>query len=77
MAPDGHNITKLDDLVNYIGQYKSVGDNLTLTTDQDFMSGRPDSWRLNKARLYTRRDRRYGGGGIGLERNLHNLQYIF
>ncbi|MGC1932282.1 MAG: hypothetical protein WA667_25195, partial [Candidatus Nitrosopolaris sp.] len=25
------NITKSDDLVNYIGQHKSVGDNLTLT----------------------------------------------
>jgi S1-C subfamily serine protease len=31
IAVDGHNITKSDDLVNYIGQQKSVGDNLTLT----------------------------------------------
>jgi S1-C subfamily serine protease len=31
IAADGHNITKADDLVNYIGQHKSVGDNLTLT----------------------------------------------
>ena len=31
IAADGHNITKSDDLVNYIGQHKSVGDNLTLT----------------------------------------------
>jgi S1-C subfamily serine protease len=31
IAADGHNFTKSDDLVNYIGQYKSVGDNLTLT----------------------------------------------
>jgi S1-C subfamily serine protease len=31
IAADGHNITRPDDLVNYIGQYKSVGDNLTLT----------------------------------------------
>jgi S1-C subfamily serine protease len=31
IAADGHNITKSDDLINYIGQYKSVGDNLTLT----------------------------------------------
>ena len=30
-AVDGHNITKSDDLINYIGQHKSVGDNLTLT----------------------------------------------
>ena len=31
IAADGHNITKSDDLVNYIGQHKSVGDNITLT----------------------------------------------
>ena len=31
IAADGHNITNSDDLVNYIGQHKSVGDNLTLT----------------------------------------------
>jgi PDZ domain-containing protein len=31
IAADGHNITKADDLVNYIAQHKSVGDNLTLT----------------------------------------------
>jgi len=31
IAVGGHNITKSDDLVNYIGQRKSVGDNLTLT----------------------------------------------
>jgi S1-C subfamily serine protease len=31
IAADGHNITKSDDLVNYIGQHKSVGDNVTLT----------------------------------------------
>ena len=31
IAVDGHNITKYDDLVNYIGQHKSVGDNITLT----------------------------------------------
>jgi len=31
IAAAGHNITKSDDLVNYIGQRKSVGDNLTLT----------------------------------------------
>ena len=31
IAADGHNITKADDLVNYIGQHKAVGDNLTLT----------------------------------------------
>ena len=31
VAADGHNITKADDLVNYIGQHKSVGDNITLT----------------------------------------------
>jgi S1-C subfamily serine protease len=30
IAADGHNITKADDIVNYIGQHKSVGDNLTL-----------------------------------------------
>jgi S1-C subfamily serine protease len=31
IAADGHNITRPDDLVNYIDQYKSVGDNLALT----------------------------------------------
>jgi S1-C subfamily serine protease len=31
IAADGHNITNSDDVVNYIGQHKSVGDNLTLT----------------------------------------------
>lgn len=31
IAADGHNITKSDDLVSYIGQHKSVGDNLILT----------------------------------------------
>ncbi|MFZ0221593.1 MAG: PDZ domain-containing protein, partial [Candidatus Nitrosopolaris sp.] len=31
IAADGHNITTSEDLVNYIGQYKSAGDNLTLT----------------------------------------------
>ena len=31
IAVDGHNITKSDDLINYIGQHKSVGDNITLT----------------------------------------------
>jgi S1-C subfamily serine protease len=31
IAADGRNITKSDDLVNYIGQHKSVGDNITLT----------------------------------------------
>ena len=35
IAADGHNITKSDDLVNYIGQHKSVGDNLTLTVYRD------------------------------------------
>jgi S1-C subfamily serine protease len=31
MAVDGHNITKSDDLINYIGQSKIAGNNLTLT----------------------------------------------
>jgi S1-C subfamily serine protease len=31
LAVDGHNITTPDDLINYIGQHKSVGDSLTLT----------------------------------------------
>ncbi|HXX95621.1 MAG TPA: trypsin-like peptidase domain-containing protein [Candidatus Bathyarchaeia archaeon] len=31
IAADGNNIIKSDDLINYIGQHKSVGDNLTLT----------------------------------------------
>ena len=31
MAVDGHNITKSDDLINYIGQNKIAGNNLTLT----------------------------------------------
>jgi S1-C subfamily serine protease len=30
-AADGHNITKADDLINYIGQHKIAGDNITLT----------------------------------------------
>ena len=30
-AADGHNITTSDDLVNYIGQHKSAGDNITLS----------------------------------------------
>ena len=35
IAADGHNITKSDDLVNYIGQSKTVGNNLTLTVYRD------------------------------------------
>ena len=31
IAADGHNITKSDDLVSYLDQHKSVGDNITLT----------------------------------------------
>ncbi|HYA82527.1 MAG TPA: trypsin-like peptidase domain-containing protein [Candidatus Bathyarchaeia archaeon] len=31
IAADRHNITTSDDLVNYIGQHKSAGDNITLT----------------------------------------------
>jgi S1-C subfamily serine protease len=31
IAADGHNITTSDDLVNYIGQNKTAGNNLTLT----------------------------------------------
>ena len=31
IAVDGHNITKQDDLINYIGQNKIAGNNLTLT----------------------------------------------
>ncbi|MFZ0510098.1 MAG: trypsin-like peptidase domain-containing protein [Candidatus Nitrosopolaris sp.] len=31
IAADWHSITKLDDLIRYIDQHKSVGDNLTLT----------------------------------------------
>jgi S1-C subfamily serine protease len=31
IAVDGHNITKQDDLINYIGQHKIAGDNITLT----------------------------------------------
>ena len=31
MAVDGHNITKRDDLLNYIGQNKIAGNNVTLT----------------------------------------------
>jgi S1-C subfamily serine protease len=31
ISADGHNITTSDDLVNYIGQHKSVGDNVTLS----------------------------------------------
>jgi S1-C subfamily serine protease len=31
IAADGHNITRIDDLISYIDQHKSVGDNITLT----------------------------------------------
>jgi len=31
IAADGHNITTSDDLVSYVGQHKSVGNNITLT----------------------------------------------
>jgi S1-C subfamily serine protease len=31
IAVDGHNITKSDDLINYIGQHKIAGNNITLT----------------------------------------------
>ena len=31
IAADGHNITKSDDLVSYLDQHKSVGDDITLT----------------------------------------------
>jgi S1-C subfamily serine protease len=31
IAADGHNITKSDDLINYIGQHEIAGNNLTLT----------------------------------------------
>jgi S1-C subfamily serine protease len=31
IAVDGHNITKTDDLLNYIGQHKIAGNNITLT----------------------------------------------
>ena len=32
---DGHNITRIDDLISYIDQHKSVGDNITLTVFRD------------------------------------------
>ena len=31
IAADGHNITKSDDLINYIGQHKVAGNSITLT----------------------------------------------
>jgi S1-C subfamily serine protease len=31
IAVDGHNITRIDDLISYIDQHKSIGDNITLT----------------------------------------------
>jgi S1-C subfamily serine protease len=31
IAVDGHNVTKQEDLINYIGQHKIAGDNITLT----------------------------------------------
>jgi S1-C subfamily serine protease len=31
IAVDGHNITKSDDVLNYIGQHKIAGNNITLT----------------------------------------------
>lgn len=38
IAADGHNVTRPDDLINYIGQHKSVGDSLTLTV---YRNGHP------------------------------------
>jgi len=32
---DGHNITNIDDLISYIDQHKSVGDNITITVFRD------------------------------------------
>ncbi|MFZ0514929.1 MAG: trypsin-like peptidase domain-containing protein, partial [Candidatus Nitrosopolaris sp.] len=31
MGVDGHNITRMDDLISYIDQHRSAGDNITLT----------------------------------------------
>jgi S1-C subfamily serine protease len=31
IAVDGHNVTKSDDVLNYIGQHKIAGDDITLT----------------------------------------------
>ncbi|HXX97946.1 MAG TPA: trypsin-like peptidase domain-containing protein [Candidatus Bathyarchaeia archaeon] len=38
MAVDGHNITKRDDLINYVGQHKIAGNNITLTV---YRNGHP------------------------------------
>lgn len=35
VAVDGHPVTKIDDLLNYLQEQKSVGDNLTLTIIRD------------------------------------------
>ncbi len=35
IAVDGHNITRIDDLISYIDLHKSVGDNVTLTLDRN------------------------------------------
>jgi len=35
IAVDGHNITRIDDLISYIDQHKSVGDNVTLTVNRN------------------------------------------
>jgi PDZ domain len=31
IAVDGHNVNKSDDIINYVGQHKIAGDNITLT----------------------------------------------
>jgi S1-C subfamily serine protease len=35
MGIDGHNITRIDDLISYIDQHKSAGDNISLTVYRD------------------------------------------
>ena len=35
IAVDGHNITRIDDLISYIDQHKSVGGNVTLTVNRN------------------------------------------
>jgi S1-C subfamily serine protease len=43
IAADGHNITTSDDLLNYIGQHKIAGDNITLTVYRNGHTYRSES----------------------------------
>ena len=46
IAVDGHNITKSDDLINYIGQEKIAGNHITLTV---YRNGHPIDLKITLA----------------------------